>query len=239
MQHFFNFQGNAVMSVLTFLGTGLLLAAVSGVTLYARLKHRHTMLRSGTLAGAVVAAAYLATLLGFSLASRDQLLGMGEEKYFCEVDCHVAYTVTGVSTVSTLGPPPDVAQARGMFYVVTLRTRFDESTASPQRGDFPLKPNPRRIWVVGENGTRYAPSGEGMQALARADDAGVPLGRPLRPRESYTSQLVFDLPRIIRSPRLLIIEADWVTRLLISHENSPFHKKTYFQLEPTIARANE
>ena len=36
---------------------------------------------------------YFSLLFGFSLASRDHLLAHGQEKYFCEIDCHLAYSV--------------------------------------------------------------------------------------------------------------------------------------------------
>lgn len=59
----------------------------------------------------------------------------------------------------------------------------------------------------------------------------VALTHELRPGESCDSVLVFDLPADARNPRLLL--ADWypVTMLLIGHESSFLHKKTYFQLE--------
>jgi hypothetical protein len=41
---------------------------------------------------------------------------------------------------------------------------------------------------------------------------------------------VFNLPSGARPARLLLNEADWITRVVIGHENSPFHKKTEFQL---------
>ncbi len=44
------------------------------------------------------------------------------------------------------------------------------------------------------------------------------------------TRLVFDLPEKARDPRLLITESDWITRLLIGHENSPLHGKTSFRL---------
>jgi hypothetical protein len=33
-----------------------------------------------------------------------------------------------------------------------------------------------------------------------------------------------------RPAKLLINEADWITRFVIGHENSPWHKKVEFQL---------
>ena len=36
---------------------------------------------------------YFGLLLGFSLGSREVILAPGQEKYFCEIDCHLAYSV--------------------------------------------------------------------------------------------------------------------------------------------------
>jgi len=52
----------------------------------------------------------------------------------------------------------------------------------------------------------------------------------LRPGESYASSVVFDLPAEAKNPVLLINEGEWITHLVIGHENSPLHKQTKFQL---------
>jgi hypothetical protein len=42
---------------------------------------------------------------------------------------------------------------------------------------------------------------------------------------------VFDLPADVKQAKLLINEGDWITHLVIGHENSPLHKKTAFQID--------
>lgn len=59
----------------------------------------------------------------------------------------------------------------------------------------------------------------------------MPLFQPLKPGESYTTALVFDVPEAVGNVRLLLTEAAWETSLLISHENSFFRRKTVFNLE--------
>src|SRR5205085_12696077 len=44
-------------------------------------------------AGTVV---YVGLLYGFAWKSKDKTLARGVEKYFCELDCHLAYSVQGV-----------------------------------------------------------------------------------------------------------------------------------------------
>ena len=57
-------------------------------------------------------------------------------------------------------------QSSKTWTVVLLRRWFDERTISPRRGNGPLTPNPRKVMVVDGVGRRYAPSSEGLPALA-------------------------------------------------------------------------
>lgn len=66
--------------------------------------------------------------------------------------------------------------------------------------------------------------------LARVGITGTPISTPLRPAETYTTTFVFDLPSNVNHPTLLINEADWITHLIIGHENSFAHKKTSFEI---------
>ena len=43
------------------------------------------------------------------------MLGPGEEKHFCEVDCHLAYSVVGVQKTRTLGTAAAPRAAQGTF----------------------------------------------------------------------------------------------------------------------------
>ena len=228
---FFNFQGNAVAAVLAFLAFGAVegVAGLAAVVLFARGKRRSA---AGVVAGAVcLAVLYAAALLAFSLTSREQVATTGEEKYFCEVDCHLAYSVVDVRQSKVLGDGASRATARGLFRVVTLRVRFDPETTSSRRPqDMSLTPNPRSVRVVAECGATYRPDPAGQRALETQQGVSTPLTAPLRPGESYTTRLVFDLPEKARDPRLLITESDWITRLLVGHENSPLHRKTSFRL---------
>jgi hypothetical protein len=227
---FFNFQGNAVLSILTFLGTGFLLLVLSVAVLFTLVTRRWLLARRFVQGGMGLAGLYLATLLVFSLASREHVLERNDAKYFCEIDCHLAYSVTDVVQTAELGAPPSVQRAHGVFYVVTVKTWFDERTISPHRGNGPLAPNRRAVWVIDAAGRQYGVSPEGQGALELSGAKSTPLTQALRPGESYTTTLVFDLPADIANPRLLICETDVVTRLLIGHENSFFHKKSSFRL---------
>ena len=160
-------------------------------------------------AGAVI---YFSLLFGFSLVSQDSVLSRSQEKYFCEIDCHLAYSVADVKTEST---------AATTRYFVTLRTRFDETTISSRRPkDATLIPNPRDVRLIDQSGREYSP----------AAAHGTPLDTPLKPADSYTTELEFDLPKDASPFRLLVTTKGPEQHLLIGDENSLLHKKTYFAL---------
>ncbi len=235
MQHFFNFQGSVVFGVLAFLGTCFALLVATVTIIYLLATRRHQLSKRILKLTLVGVGLYLGTLLAFSVTSREQLLGLHEEKYFCEVDCHLAYSVINVTKTKTLGSPPNQITAQGVYYIVTVKVRFDEMTISSRRPkNMPLTPNPRTVTIIDEKGKQYATSPEGQRSLEPAQRKSVPLTQPLRPGEIYTTDLVFNLPSEVENPSLLITEADWVTYLLFGHENSFFHKKTKFRLEQKV-----
>jgi len=172
-----------------------------------------------------------------SLASKEKDLRAGEWKYFCEVDCHLAYTVTGVTTAKTLGGGDNLATAQGTFYVVRLKTWFDPGTISRNRGNGILHPNLRVARIVDEAGRWYPTSLEGQKALEAPAFQLVPLDQTLRPGESYETTLVFDLPNDVKIPKLLLTDPFPVNWVLIGHENSFFHKKVFFEVQPAPGRA--
>jgi hypothetical protein len=208
--------------VLAFLGTGFflvtaLLAALVTFALGKRRLARWLLLAS--LGGGTL---YLAVLVAVSLASREQVLRKGDRKYFCEMDCHLAYSLQDVTTKPL---------ANATRYIVSIQTWFDPNTIASFRGNAPLTPNPREVFVVDESRRSYWPSPAGMEALERErGNPSTPLSRELRPGEFYTTTLVFDLPERVRRPRLFLGDTPGLELLLIDHENSLFHKKITFAL---------
>ncbi len=222
----------APVVVLLFLGTCFALGLTGLIVAYGLARGQRVLVKLGVLAAVAGAGLYAVLLLGASFASHESVLRPGELKYFCEVDCHLAYSVESVETAKKLGAPPLEKTAAGTFYIVKLKTWFDERTISTRRGYAPLWPNPRSVVVVDAQGWQFAPSSDALAAIAQARARSTPLTQPLRPGESYTTLFVFDLPPDAQSPRLLVTDSDAVTRLLIGHEASPFHKKIYFGLAP-------
>ena len=226
-----NVNLEAAVGVLAFVGSCFVLVLLGIVLAHALATRRFARARRVAFVLLAGGALYLVALLAFSLPSGEKVLAGGQEKYFCEIDCHLAYSVAGVRKAKTLGAAGGQATAAGEFYVVTVRTRFDENTISPRRGDAPLTPNPRGAAVFDADGKRYEVSSEAARALEAAGEAGKPFSTPLRPGESYETVLAFDLPEGAQGPTLLINEADLPTRFIIGHENSPLHKRVRFRLD--------
>ena len=217
----------APVSVLTLLGSvaSTLLATATAGVLALRRRKRWAALAAGV---ALCVPLGYAVLLGvFAVFSGDVTVPIGAEKYFCDVDCHTAYSVLGVEKVADLG----VAHTQGQFLVVSLRTRFDAGTIGPRRGNALLYPNPKVIEVVDAAGQHWALDPALQQRLAAARGAQTPLEQALGPGEAYVTQLAFDVSRASGRPRLLVTEADWFARLLLGHETAPWHGKTYMALE--------
>ena len=166
---------------------------------------------------------YGTLLVGAAFLSRERTLHPGEKKYFCEMDCHLAYSV-----VATAEP------GRGLR-AVTVQTWFDPSTIASFRGNAPLTPNPRTLYLVDGSGRRYAPSGPATKAWEQEHGGSTPLTRVLVPGESYATTFVFEAPATARGLRLFLGDPLGPENLIIQHENSPFHAKIYFALPAAAA----
>jgi hypothetical protein len=224
-------QTEAQLQVVAFLGSVVGIAGLALAAIATRLAGRRVLAGRLAIAAIVWLLTYVVLLGAAALASRNQTLAAGEEKYFCEIDCHLAYRVTAVATASEVGPASAPVRASGVFHLVTLQTRFDETTIAGWRPrDVPLSPNPRQVWLVDREGKRYRNSAAAEAAVGRAGGLGSDLATPLLPGASYTTTLVFDLPAGAVPDRLLLAEQLYPTRFLIGHELSPFHGKTFLPL---------
>jgi hypothetical protein len=220
----------APIGVLAFLGTAMFLLVAGFVLIYSLATKKPRLGKLSAVSIAVVGFVYISLMLVYSFASSKTALARGQEKHFCEIDCHLAYSIIDVRQSKTLGDPANQTTAAGLYHVITIKTRFDETTINPSRGNGLLYPNSRVLTVIDENGRVFYPTPEAHNSLEQSRGADAPMTTPLRPTESYTSRFVFDLPTDVRNPVLLINEGDWVTHFVIGHENSLWHKKTAFQI---------
>lgn len=197
-------------AVLLFVGAVLTALILAGTYLVARVSKREQLARISSRAFLGGAALYLALILVGSLTSHNRVLAPGEEKHICEIDCHLAYSVTAATAESVGG---------GLVrHVVTVKVRFDEATTSAQRPrTAPLSPNSRYVALVDDDGHEYPGSADGLM-------------RQLIPGESYTTDLAFEVPQKATGLRLVLRNADPETALIVGHENSLLHRRTTFQL---------
>lgn len=208
-----NVNLGAQVAALALLGTGFLVFMAAIVLAQSLIVRKLRRAKIVLMAMCAIAALYCSAVLIFSFTSHYRLLARGEEKHFCELDCHLAYSIVNVAQ-----SPPAANQV--VSTVVTIKTRFDETTIASWRGNGLLYPNSRALTLSDDRGNQYTP----------ASQTGTPLTTPLRPAESYTTDVTFNLPAGAKPAKLLVNEADWITHVVIGHENSPLHKKAEFQL---------
>jgi len=221
--------------VLLFLGAGATTASGLAVLLYGFLQKKKRASEWGMALSIASPASYTLLLLTTGLLSSNKTLPVGGWKYFCEADCHIAYSIASVETAATLGTETNPRQASGEYVIVRLKSWFDENSISKFRGNAPLRPNPRHVSLVDARGRRFLPA---QMTPAALQEASKPLETPLRPGESYTTLFVFDVPSDARELRLLVRDDDPVSALVIDHENSPFHGKIYLGLSPLASKAS-
>ena len=227
---FTNVNLAAPVGVLSFLGICFVIFVAALVLVYSIIRKTSWLKKLALVTIVAFSSLYLAVMLVFSFASSEKVLARGEEKHFCEIDCHLAYSITNVQDTKTFGVVPNQLVAGGQFWVVTIKTRFDENTISTTRGNGLLYPNSRVVAVLAEDGSQYFPSQDAQRIPNSSNAVSTPINTPLRPGESYSTTFVFDLPLAVRKPTLLIREGELVTHFVIGHENSPLHRKTRFQL---------
>src|SRR6267143_2772646 len=157
----------APVVVLLFLGTVLLVGASLLVLFYGSACRSSFFTRLGRGSALTIAAGYFILLGGVSFASSEAVLPPGRWKYFCEIDCHLAYSLISAQPAAALGPEMHQVTARGEFVVVRVKTWFDERTISAHRGNGPLTPNSRKVILVDDAGRSFGPSPEGQAAFAR------------------------------------------------------------------------
>jgi hypothetical protein len=183
-------------------------------------------------AAVAIGAAYACVLLGVGWLSGEKILAPGQWKYFCEADCHIAYSIESVQAEDSTGAAPGAQPPRVLRLAVRLKTWFDPNSIAKFRDNRPLAPDPRRVVLVDSSGNEYLPLPEAVSA------SSTPITQPLRPGDSYCTRFLFNVPRDARDLRLLITDMDPASRFIIDHENSPFHGKILLRLaaERTVAQ---
>src|SRR3989475_2173769 len=202
------------LTVLLFLGAVLAGATLNALSVLARVTKREPVGRISLRILLGGAGLYLVLFLVSSISSRSRVLAVGEEKHICEVDCHLAYSVA-----ATKSEPLPNGRVR---HTVTVKVRFDEETISSRRPrDATLTPNSRYVALVDDARHKYPGSIDGLK-------------RKLIPGESYTTNIVFDVPADAKNLQLVLRNNDPETAFIIGHENSLLHGQTTFALSKGV-----
>src|SRR5260370_42683493 len=94
---------HAPLVAMAFLGTLGLLALLVLFVLVALWTRKKWVGIGAIVLGLALASGYALGVVGVSLTSHENVLALVEHKYFCEIDCHIAYSSTGVEETSALG----------------------------------------------------------------------------------------------------------------------------------------
>ena len=171
---------------------------------------------------------YVVMLLGFSFASTEKTLAIGEAKEYCGfyLDCHMHSAVTDVVRTKTLGNKT----ANGEFYIVTVKVFSNARRAT--LGLLSVETS-----VVDTAGQIYTRDMQAESELPPQPD----FERKITPAETFEKQIVFDLPVDVQDPRLDMREGYGIDRVieavLIGDEDSIFHKRNFFALSEPPALA--
>lgn len=180
--------------------------AAALLALVAAAKGDERRFRRAALTSGTIAIGYVVVVAGAAVLAPDRALALGEEKYICELDCHLAYSVVDV-------------RRGGDSLIVRLNVRFDAQTISSHRArDLPLNPGLRRVRLVGRGGVRYP-------SISLGD-----LQRTLQPGQSYQTDLIFDVDAGATGLILYIADADPTKMVLVGSDNAPLRRPVGFQL---------
>jgi hypothetical protein len=163
---------------------------------------------------------YAVLLVTVSLLSEEKTLSLNEPKAFCGfyLDCHLHAAVTDVKKNKTFGNKTAV----GEFYVVRVKIFSDARRAE-------LGLHAPEFEVVDAEGRRFKRLAD-LKNPEPSWDTKVPAGG------MFEKEAVFDLPENVSNPRLDIAEGNDMDKIfeifLIGDEDSLWHKRSLFRLEP-------
>src|SRR5947209_17949024 len=90
----------AHLVALLFLGSAFVISICVLVAAVAMISKSVRIRKCAAAGAALTGIGYVALLFAVALASRDTTLPPGNSKYFCEADCHIAYSIESVTEAS-------------------------------------------------------------------------------------------------------------------------------------------
>jgi hypothetical protein len=203
---------NELLFVFLFLGTLIELV----LALIAAANWRTTVAKRRGLALGMGWGVYLAFVFGVAAATPQRIIAMNQDRCFDEM----CFTVVHVEVVSQLGAENNPEKATGKFYVVTVQV------TSRSRGRNQSEKGLRAL--LWDSGHYFSPSDRGQRAWDAFHGTAASLTARLSPGESVVSVQVFDVPRDLTAPGLVLTPGS--RQGSSSSTNAPFHKPTIMQL---------
>jgi hypothetical protein len=164
---------------------------------------------------------YIIVFLMSSVFSEEKTLVPGEPKSFCGfyLDCHMHTAVTGVRKAKTIGD----REAQGEFYIVKVKV-FSNAKREP------LQLIATQAKIVDEQKREFMRDTEAENFLGEQPE----FERRIAPTESFTKEIVFDIPADARNPRLDLKDGygidNYIEAILVGDEDSLWHKRQFFGL---------
>ena len=155
---------DAHLAALCFLGT-LGLTVMLVIATVVLLFRRRAWARYTLLAIVILLAGYAAVLGAFSWASYDRTVKRGDEKFFCALDCHIAYSVQNVERVKSHRRRDLPGRIRGGHVAHPLRRAHHRAVAGKRGAQSPTRRS--WSWWTAAGGTSQFPQ-PGQKAWEKA-----------------------------------------------------------------------
>jgi hypothetical protein len=206
-----------LLGLLLFLGTAVMVLLAAGAIVFGVAARRPGFARLVAVGTLTWLAVYAVLLVASPLLYPTRVLGPGEERAFCGLDCHLKLAVVGVRVDSTTGPE--------LTYWLRLRVRSD-ARAQPEH------PSALALGIVDARGRAWEVLAPAERGLARG-----PLARPVLPGESYVAEVAVRLPRDVQAPRLVAHWRGAPDYLIPFEENTRVQRKVSQALVPGEVRS--
>jgi hypothetical protein len=217
------------------MGTLLLLMTICGLIVAAILMvfafwTNRNWLKSFVLGGVMTwLFAYIFLLFCGSFFSVERTLAFNEPKEFCGFyfDCHLHTAVMDARKTKTLGD----LTANGEFYILKVKVSSDAKRESLRLVETEAK-------VIDAQNREFRRNIEAEKFLGAQPEFETTIS----PNESFTKEIVFDVPTDAKNLRLDLKDGygidNYIEAILIGDEDSILHKRNYFQIEPETQTAS-
>jgi hypothetical protein len=210
------------------MGVILLLMTIGGslcaaILLAISFLKKKVWLRTFVLGGvAVWYGFYIIIFLVSSVYSEEKTLVLNEPKSYCGFyfDCHLHTSVVDLRKTKTIGDKT----ANGEFYIVKVKVFSDAKREHLQLIEMQAK-------VIDEQKREFRRDAKAEKFLGAQPE----FEKAIAPTETFTKEIVFDIPADAKNPRLDLKDGygidNYIEAILVGDEDSFWHKRQFFKLE--------